>query len=38
VLLMVVAEAAYVLYYKRGESVCDICRELACQEPGLPVM
>ena len=30
VLVFIVIEAVYVLYYKFGTSMCDICREVAC--------
>lgn len=30
ILVMVVAEAIYVLYFKYGTSMCDICSEMAC--------
>lgn len=29
-LAIVVAEAVFVLYYKRGSSMCEICRDVAC--------
>ena len=31
ILVMVIAEAVYVLYFKKNTSLCDICKQTVCK-------